>query len=177
MEFQETRFKGVYIVNTQPRYDNRGYFMRIYCSDEFSKYAQLFSIVQVNQSLSKKKGTIRGLHYQNSPFEEDKYIQCVQGSIFDVVIDLRKDSETYQKWFGIILKATDSILLFVSKGFAHGYQALEDNTVVQYSTSQKYRPDHENGIRWNDPNFSIEWPIQIPIISSKDALWKTFNQE
>ena len=173
MIFTKTKIDGVVIVEMEPKKDKRGYFQRIYDDNEFKKAGINFKFVQVNQSMSFNKGAIRGIHMQKSPKSEDKLIQCINGSIFDVVIDLRLESKTYGKWFGIILLANKK-MIYVPKGCAHGFQALENNTIIQYPDSQYYTPIYEIGIRWNDPFFNIKWPIKKAILSEKDTRWPDF---
>jgi len=173
MIFTKSKIDGVIIVTLKPKTDERGYFQRIYDAAEFKKQEISLGIVQINQSMSVSKGTIRGLHMQKSPKPEDKLIQCIKGSIFDVVIDLRSRSKTYGQWLGKVLEANKE-MIFVPKGCAHGFQALENNTIVQYSTSEYYSPEYETGIRWNDPFFGIEWPLKKAIVSEKDSSWSDF---
>ncbi len=173
MIFTKSKIDGVIIVTLEPKTDKRGYFQRIYDAAEFKKQRISLGIVQINQSMSIRKGTIRGLHMQKSPKSEYKLIQCIKGSIFDVVIDLRSKSKTYGQWLGKVLEANKE-MMFVPKGCAHGFQALENNTIVQYPTSEYYSPEYEIGIRWNDPYFKIKWPIKKSFVSEKDASWFDF---
>jgi len=174
MIFTKTKIKGLYIIELKPKVDERGYFQRVFDLNEFKKRKINFKMVQANQSMSLKKGLIRGVHMQLPPKSEGKLIQCIKGSIFDLVIDLRLNSKTYGQWFGLTLSANKS-MIYVPKGCAHGFQALEDNTIVQYPVSEYYSPDYEIGIRWNDPFFKIKWPIKKIIISKKDSSWSNFN--
>lgn len=174
MIFTRTKFEGVYLITPELKKDSRGYFTRIYCQREFKNQALHFLIVQMNQSKSARAGTIRGLHLQKAPHSEAKLIQCLRGSVFDVVVDLRRNSKTYGRWLGEILSEENKKMILVSRGFAHGYQALEDNSVIQYPVSEYYSPEDEIGIRWNDPFFRIEWPIKKVIVSEKDSAWPDF---
>jgi dTDP-4-dehydrorhamnose 3,5-epimerase len=171
MIIKKTKIEGVYLIDPEPRGDNRGYFARVFAKEELAKYGISYNIAHINRSLTAQKGTIRGLHMQTSPKQEDKLVQCLQGSIFDVAVDLRKKSKTYGKWVGEILSADNKRMLLVPKGFAHGFQTLEKNCLVEYFVTQKYSPEHEKGFRWNDPTLHIEWPIKKAILSEKDGSW------
>lgn len=173
MIFTKTKIDDVIIIETEPKKDERGYFQRLYDGSEFKNFGINFKFVQVNQSMSQRVGTIRGVHMQKFPKSEDKLIQCIKGSVFDVVIDLRPTSETYGKWMGEILKANKQ-MMFIPKGCAHGFQALENNTIIQYPVSTYYSPEYEIGIRWDDPFFSIKWPIKKVFLSKKDSSWPDF---
>lgn len=133
-------------------------------------------IKQTNVSYNKKKGTLRGMHMQNAPYEETKLVRCTRGAIYDVIIDMREDSETYKQWIGVELTADNYRMLFVPEGFAHGFITLEDNTDVTYQVTQFYTPGSERGIRWNDPAFNIEWPIEPVVISEKDQAHPDFEK-
>lgn len=175
MTFTKTKLKGVYVVTPEPREDSRGYFARIFAKEELKKQGISFSIVHINRSLSKNKGVIRGIHYQTYPKGEDKIIQCVQGRIFDVAIDIRKNSKTYGQWVSEILTSDNRKMLLVPKGCAHGFQTLEKNSLVEYFVTQYYSPEYEQGIRYNDPFFDINWPIKKAIVSDKDGKWPDFQ--
>lgn len=174
MKFTKTKIKGVYVITPEPREDSRGYFARIFAREELKEKGVLFSIVHINRSLSKDKGVIRGIHYQRYPKAEDKIIQCVQGKIFDVVIDIRKNSKTYGQWVSEILTPDNRKMLLVPKSCAHGFQTLEKNSLVEYFVTQYYSPSYEKGIRYNDPFFDINWPIKKAIVSEKDGSWPDF---
>lgn len=176
MKFTKTKIKGVYIITPEPREDPRGYFTRVFAKEELKKLGIVFNIVHINRSLSVDKGLIRGLHYQKYPKSEDKIIQCLQGKIFDVVIDLRRNSKTFGQWMGEILDPVNKKMLLVPKGCAHGFQALEGNSIVEYFVTQYYTPSYEQGIRYNDPFFNIEWPIKKAIVSDKDGSWPDFKK-
>ena len=171
MIFKKTKINGVFTIDLEPRTDNRGYFTRVFAKEEFKKFKIPFSIIHANRSLTVNKGMIRGMHYQIYPKQEDKIIQCLKGSIFDVALDLRKESKTYGKWVGEILSAENKRMLLVPKGFAHGFQALEKNCLIEYFVTQSYAPKHERGLRWNDPAFNIKWPIKKALLSDKDSNW------
>lgn len=176
MKITKTKIEGVFIIEPEPREDGRGYFARIFAKEELKKVGVDFSIVHINRSLSKEKGVIRGVHYQSKPKEEDKIIQCLEGKIFDVVVDIRKDSKTYGQWFSQILDSQNKKMLLIPKGCAHGFQTLEKNTNVEYFVTEYYAPDFESGIRYDDPSFSIGWPIKKTIVSEKDASWPDFKK-
>ncbi len=171
MTFHQTKLDGVYIIEHEPRQDERGYFARIFCQDEFKKAGIDFSLAQASNSFSKKKGTIRGLHFQKEPKAEDKIVQCLKGAIFDVVVDLRQNSPTFGKWIGEELSQDNRKMFFIPKGCAHGFQTLTDDCLVQYFMNQFYSSEHASGVRWDDPFFGITWPIEKPIISPRDTQW------
>lgn len=175
MIFTETKIKGVFIIEPEPKTDERGYFERIYCVNEFAEKGIDFKIVQANRVMSLKKGTIRGPHMQSPPKSEDKLMQCVKGSIFDVAIDFRSESSTFGQWIGNILSEENEKMIFIPRGIMHGYQVLEDNTAVQYPVSEFYAPEAVTGIRWDDPFFKIDWPIKEIIVSEIDKSWPQFN--
>ncbi|MCB1144984.1 MAG: dTDP-4-dehydrorhamnose 3,5-epimerase [Leptospiraceae bacterium] len=168
MIFTETGIKGSFVVDLKKIGDSRGFFARAFCSKEFSEVGITSSVTQANLSYSAKKGTIRGMHFQKSPFEEMKAIRCIRGSFFDVVLDLRVDSPTYKKWYGVELSAQNQKMLIVPEGCAHGFQTLEDEIEAFYLVSKEYSPTHDSGVRYNDPAFQIEWPLPLTEISDKD---------
>lgn len=176
MKITKTKIAGVYVIDLEPREDARGYFARIFAKDELKERGADIDIVNINRSLTKGKGTIRGLHRQIAPKGEDKIVQCLQGSIFDVALDLRLRSKTYGKWVGEVLSAKNRRMLLTPKGCAHGFQTLEKNTLVEYFVSEYYSPQHERGIRWNDPFHKIKWPIKKAILSEKDRNWPDFKK-
>lgn len=166
-----TNLKDLHVITREPREDDRGTFSRMFCQNELQKAGIDFIIVQINQGFSKHKGTLRGMHHQTTPKEEGKIFYCIQGSVFDAVIDMREDSPTYKKWFGIELNANNKKMLYIPKGFSHGYQTLEDNTLVEYFVSEFYSPEFEKGIRYDDPSIGIKWPLSQPLLSPKDKQW------
>lgn len=172
MKFQETKIKGVWILEWEPRGDERGYFGRNFAKEEFAARGIDFGIVHVNRSWNKEKGTTRGLHYQLPPKAEDKLLQCLRGGFYDVVLDLRKNSPTYGKWVSVELAPEKKNIVFVPKGCANGVQVLENDSELQYFVSEYYSPEHERGVRFDDPYFAIDWPFKKPaVISPKDAAW------
>ncbi|MFM7795414.1 MAG: dTDP-4-dehydrorhamnose 3,5-epimerase [Candidatus Nitrosotenuis sp.] len=155
--------------------DERGFFARILDVKKFAEVGLNTKIVQSSISHNKKKGTLRGMHYQAKPYEEDKIICCVKGKIFDVIVDIRQDSPTYKKWFGVELDANEYKTLYVPKGFAHGFQTLEDDVEVFYQMSEFFMPEYARGIRWNDEAIKIEWPLKPSIISKRDLSYDSFK--
>jgi dTDP-4-dehydrorhamnose 3,5-epimerase len=174
MKFFETKLEGAFIIRIEKIEDERGFFARAWCKNDFEKNGLSKCIVQANISHSNKKGTLRGLHYQIKPFQESKLIRCVKGAIYDVIVDLRQDSLTFKRWISVNLSQKDYDMLYVPEGFAHGFLTLEDETGVFYEASQFYSPEHERGIRYNDPSFDIEWPIEVEVSSDKDRNWPDF---
>ncbi|MHA6250226.1 dTDP-4-dehydrorhamnose 3,5-epimerase [Pontibacter sp. CAU 1760] len=175
MIFTETKLKGAFIIDVKRLEDERGFFGRSYCKREMEEHGLNTNMVQANVSYNKKKGTLRGMHMQVSPYEETKLVRCTRGAIYDVIIDMREDSETYKQWIGVELTADNYRMLFVPEGFAHGFITLEDNSDVTYNVTQYYTPGSERGIRWNDPAFNIEWPIEPQVISEKDQAHPDFE--
>ena len=171
MIFHKTPFEGLMCIEFEPRSDERGYFMRIFSRDEFAREGIEFQIAQVNCSATVKRGTLRGLHFQKSPHEETKIVSCLRGKIFDVAVDLRKESSTYRQWMGLELSPEKNAAFFIPKGFAHGFQTLMDDCEVEYLISEFYHPESAYGARWNDPILHITWPITDPLLSEKDQNW------
>ena len=168
MLFKETIISGVYIIELEKKYDERGFFARTWCKNEFKEQGLESELAQCNLSYNKKCGTLRGMHYQIDPYGETKLISCISGAIYDVIIDLRKDSPTYEKWYSVELTAENGLMLYIPKGIAHGFQTLKDKTSVFYQMSEFYHPESARGIRWDDVKFNIKWPIAEKIISEKD---------
>lgn len=175
MIFHETYLQGAYIIDIEKVLDERGFFARTWCKKEFQKKSLEHEFVQNSISLNNTIGTLRGMHYQRAPWDESKLIRCTRGSIYDVIIDLRPDSDTYHKWLGTELSAENYKILYVPPKFAHGFITLQDNTEVIYHISEYYDPSSEKGIRYNDPFFSIDWPINVATISEKDKNWPDYN--
>ena len=175
MIFSETKLSGAYIIDVEKIEDERGFFARTFDKDEFSKLGLESEFVQSSISVNNKKGTIRGMHYQIKPYEESKIVRCIKGRIFDVIIDLRTDSKTFKEWFSIELSGDNYKILYVPKGFAHGFQTLEDNTEVLYHMFQNFSPKHSAGFRWDDPTIDIKWPLKMTVISEKDRNLTDFN--
>lgn len=174
MKFTETKLKGAFIVEIEKLTDDRGFFARAWCRKEFEAHGLTSAVVQANVSFNRKRGTLRGMHYQIAPFQESKLIRCTRGAIYDVIIDLRPESPTYKKWIGVELTADNYTLFFVPEDFAHGFITLMDDTEITYQVSQFYTPGSEKGIRFNDPTFNIQWPLEVSVISDKDSNWPDF---
>lgn len=176
MKFLETTLKNAFVIEYEPKQDDRGFFARTWCEKEFKEHGLVTRFVQSNISASQKKGTLRGMHYQVAPHAEVKLIRCTRGAIYDVIIDLRPDSPTFKQWIGEVISRENYKMFYVPEGFAHGFQTLEDNTEVAYQVSEYYAPDSEEGIRWNDSTFGISWPISNGlIVSPKDSAWPDFK--
>lgn len=175
MIFTETKLDGAFLIDIEERTDERGFFARSWCQKEFEQHGLVPLVVQANISFNHKKGTVRGMHYQASPYEETKLVRCTRGAIYDVIVDLRKGSPTYCQWISAELTADNRRMLFVPEGYAHGFQTLTDATEVCYQVSQFYTPGAERGARFNDPAFSIRWPLDVTVISEKDANWADFQ--
>jgi dTDP-4-dehydrorhamnose 3,5-epimerase len=171
MKFTETRLQGAFVVEPQPFKDERGYFARAFCVREFEEHGLNPVVAQCNVSYNHYKGTLRGMHYQIPPAAETKFIRCLRGAIYDVIVDMRPDSPTYLQYFGIELMAENGTALYVPGMFAHGYLALTDDTEVLYQVGEFYTPDCERGLRYDDPAIGIEWPIAVTSISDKDKAW------
>lgn len=176
MIFNKTEFNGVFIIEIEKQIDERGFFARTWDKKKFEEYGLNSKLVQCNVSFNKKKGVLRGMHYQITPYEEAKLIRCTKGKIFDVIIDLRPKSNTFRQWFGVEISDENYKILYVPEGFAHGFQTLEDNTEVFYQMSEIYMPDYVRGIRYNDSIFDIKWPITPAIISEKDRIYPSFKE-
>lgn len=175
MIFTETKLKGAFVLELERREDQRGFFARSWCQKEFQAHNLNPAIVQCNISFNRVKGTLRGMHYQSGPFEEAKLVRCTAGSLYDVIIDLRRDSATYKQHVGEVLSAANYRMLYVPEGFAHGFQTLEDNTEIFYQMSQFYSPEHARGVRYNDPAFGIKWMIPDPVIADRDRDYRDFT--
>lgn len=176
MKFNETSIRGVFLIDLDLMKDDRGFFARTYCRQKFSEFGLNPQLEQCNLSYNLKKGTLRGMHFQVSPHAEAKLVRCIRGSIYDVVIDLRPDSPTFEKWQGFELSDKFPQMLYIPEGCAHGFQTLEDNTEVFYQMSYFFVPEAARGIRWNDPHFKIEWPPDNRIISPKDQSYPLYTR-
>jgi dTDP-4-dehydrorhamnose 3,5-epimerase len=175
MTFAPAPLPGAYVVELEKRGDDRGFFARTFCEREFGAHGLVTRFVQVNDSLSAQKATLRGMHYQLEPRAETKLVRCIRGALYDVILDLRKGSPTFGKSFGAELTAENRRMMFVPKGFAHGFVTLADNTEAFYFVDEFYAPEQERGIRWNDPRFSIPWPIAPLVLSDKDRGHRDFD--
>jgi dTDP-4-dehydrorhamnose 3,5-epimerase len=168
MNFQETLLEGNYLIHLEKYEDERGFFARYFCEKEFFKKGLNTIWLQINNSMSKNIGTLRGLHLQKAPHAEVKLIRCLKGKVWDIVVDLRKESKTFGKWFGATLSDENRTMMYVPKGFAHGFVTLEPNSEILYLVSNFYAPQSEETLLWNDPDVAISWPLQPSIISDKD---------
>ncbi|RYY17371.1 MAG: dTDP-4-dehydrorhamnose 3,5-epimerase [Chitinophagaceae bacterium] len=175
MIFTEAKIKGSFLIDIKRIKDERGFFGRAFCQREMKEHGLNEIVAQTNLSHNPVKGTLRGLHYQVAPHEESKLVRCTRGSLFDVIVDLRKGSPTFCQWFGTILTADSFTMLYVPEGCAHGFLTLEDNTDIMYQVSNFYAPSSEKGLLWNDPAFGIQWPMEPTLISEKDRHQPTFN--
>lgn len=171
MTFTETKLKGAFVVDLEPRSDSRGFFARSFCQHEFEAHGLKPLIAQANISFNYRKGTVRGLHFQHPPHAETKFVRCSRGAILDVIVDLRPESPTYLQHVGVELTADNRRGLYVPERFAHGYQVLEDNTETTYQVGEFYTPAAEGGLRYNDPRLAIAWPLPVSDVSDKDQAW------
>jgi len=175
MIFTETPIPGAYLIDLEKRGDERGFFARVFCEKEFAAHKLVTHFVQVNNSLSATRGTLRGMHYQLPPKAETKLVRCVRGGLYDAIVDLRPGSPTFCKSFGAELTAENRRMLYVPKGFAHGFVTLTDATEAVYFVDEFYGPEQERIARWNDPKFGIQWPIQPVVLSDKDRDARDFD--
>jgi len=172
--FTETKLPGAYVIEVEKREDQRGFFGRTFCREEFEAHGLNSQVVQCNTSFNKRKGTLRGMHFQAVPFAEAKLVRCTSGSIYDVIIDLRPTSRTFKQHFAVELSAANQRMLYIPENMAHGFQTLEDDTEVFYQMSQMFSAEHARGVRWNDPAFGIEWPADERIITERDRNYPDF---
>ena len=168
MKFTALELEGAFVIEVNKMEDQRGFFGRLWCEKEFKDHNLNTNIVQSNVSLSKKKGTLRGMHFQRGSHAETKLVRCTRGSVYDVIVDLRPDSPTFKKWCGVELTADNYKMIYVPENFAHGFLTLEDNSEVYYMVTQFYSSEHEGGLHYSDSDINIEWPIEINEISDKD---------
>jgi dTDP-4-dehydrorhamnose 3,5-epimerase len=175
MIFTKTKLDGVFIIEPEKIEDERGFFARVWDQEVFEERKLDPKLVQCNISFNKKRGTIRGMHYQISPYGEAKLVRCTKGSAFEVMIDLRPNSKSFKKWLSVEISSENYKMLYVPEGFALGFQTLEDNTELHYQMSQKYMPKSARGIRWDDKTFKISWPLKPTVISKKDSSYSTFK--
>ena len=175
MIFAETPISGAFVIELEKRGDDRGFFARAFCENEFTAHGLASRFVQVNNSLSSFKGTLRGMHYQLAPKAETKLVRCIRGALYDVILDLRKSSPTFGRSFGAELSGENRKMMYVPKGFAHGFITLEDDTEAFYFVDEFYAPAYERCVRWDDPRFAIQWPQQPAVISDKDRNQKDFD--
>ena len=175
MIFTETPLRGAFTIDIEPRTDARGFFARAWCQNEFKAHGLSTDLVQANLSFNPARGTLRGLHYQVAPYEEAKLVRCIRGAIYDVIVDLRRESPTYLQWYGVELTTDTRRALYVPAGCAHGFQTIQEDTEVFYQVTQAYTPEAERGVRWDDAAFGIIWPkTDTRNISPKDQSWPPF---
>lgn len=175
MRFQPTPLEGAHLIELEPKEDERGFFGRLFCADKLAEQGLCSNFVQANHSYSKEKGTLRGLHYQLSPNDEVKIVRCIRGSFYDLILDLRPESPSFGQSFGAVLNEKNHKMMYVPKGFAHGFLTLEPNSEVLYFVSQFYAPEKERGVRWDDPKFQIAWPEKPIVISDRDRTHPDFS--
>ena len=176
MIFRETKLPGTFEISLEPRSDERGFFARCWCQEEFESHNLSSAIVQCSISFNSRKGTLRGIHYQASPHAEAKVVRCTTGAIYDVVVDLREDSPTYKDWIAVVLTAEKRNMVYVPEGCGHAFLTLNDETEVLYQMSEFYRPEAARGVRWNDPAFQIVWPAPVEVISERDQNYPNFEK-
>ncbi len=176
MKFVQLDIPGVYLIDHEKKTDHRGYFARIYCENEFQENGLNTKWVQMNQSLTKKKGALRGLHFQRNPMAEIKLVRCIQGAVLDVIVDLREGSETYGEKASVHLSPKNQHIIYIPAGFAHGFQTLEKNSILFYMHSEFYSPKHEGGVLYSDPGLNINWPLSISDISERDQAHPYLNE-
>jgi dTDP-4-dehydrorhamnose 3,5-epimerase len=174
--FRETPVSGAFVIEPERRVDERGYFARVFCERELAERGLESSVRQINTGFSPRAGTLRGMHFQLEPHAEVKIVRCVRGAAFDVVLDLRRDSPTFARWYGIELTADNGTQLYLPRGTAHGYLTLKDDTELIYSTSSPYAAQAARGVRYDDPAFGIQWPAGIRVISAADSSWPLFDR-
>ena len=175
MVFTQTKIQGVFILDPEQVQDERGFFARAWCEAEFAEHGITALPVQSNISFNKRKGTLRGLHYQRAPHEETKIVRCTMGALFDVAVDLRPHSPTFKQWIGETLTADNRRIMVIPPGCAHGFLSLEDNTEIFYQMSAYYAPKHAVGVRWNDPAFGIRWPGDVTVMIERDRNYPDFK--
>ncbi len=175
MTFDETVISGVFEIRINRMPDNRGFFARTWCRNEFEEHGLDPVLKQCSISYNARKGTLRGMHYQAAPFAESKLVRCTQGAIYDVVLDLRPQSPSFKNWIAVTLTAENRNMVYVPKGCAHGFLTLQDETEVFYQMSEVYNAESARGVRWNDPTFAIAWPEKVEVISDRDHNYPDFK--
>jgi dTDP-4-dehydrorhamnose 3,5-epimerase len=176
MRFIETELQGAYIIELERREDERGFFARAFCQKEFAQHGLKPVIAQANLASNRRKGTLRGMHFQYPPAAETKLVRCTRGAILDIIVDLRPESRTYLRHISVELSADNQRALYVPERFAHGYQALEDNTDTSYQVGEFYTPNAEGGLRYDDPRLGLSWPLPVTVMSDKDRVYKSLDQ-
>lgn len=175
MKFHETKLAGVFEIQIEPKPDERGFFARTWCREEFKHSGLASNLVQCSISFNARKGTLRGMHYQVAPFPETKVVRCTQGAIYDVVLDLRPHSPTFRDWIAVVLTADNRNMIYVPKDCAHGFLTLKDDTEVFYQMSEFFNAESARGVRWDDPAFRIAWPEKVEVISERDRTYSDFE--
>lgn len=175
MLFHETPLQGCYVIEPEPIRDHRGFFARVWCRRELEQHGLKAEVMQSNVGFSHRKGTLRGLHFQQTPHAEVKIVRCTRGAMFDVVVDLRPQSPTHMQWFGVELTEDNEKMIYVPEGFAQGYMTLVDNTEMNYHTSKFFDRESASGVRHDDSAFGIKWPIEVSVISEQDAKWPNYG--
>jgi dTDP-4-dehydrorhamnose 3,5-epimerase len=175
--YTETSLSGAYVLEVEPAKDERGHFARTMCSAEFAKHGLVDRFVQASDSYNRRRGTLRGMHFQNPPHAEVKLVRCVQGAIYDVIIDLRPTSPSYMRWEGFELSVANGRSLYIPDGFAHGFITLTDETYVTYQISHPYTPGSAGGLRYDDPAVGIVWPEPVAVIAERDRTWPLYDAE
>jgi dTDP-4-dehydrorhamnose 3,5-epimerase len=171
MIFKETPLAGAYVIEPERINDHRGFFARVWCKKELQEHGLKSELSQSNIGFSFRKGTFRGLHFQKTPHAEVKIVRCTRGSIFDVIVDLRPESSSYKRWFGVELSAENRKMIYVPEGMAQGYATLEDNTEINYHTSELFNSEAASGVRFDDPAFGVQWPVVPAVVSDQDRNW------
>ncbi len=175
MIFQETPLTGAYVIELERITDQRGFFARVWCKNELRQQGLETELAQTNVGFSYRKGTLRGLHFQERPHTEVKIVRCTRGSVFDVIVDLRPESPSYKRWFGVELSEENCKMIYVPEGCAQGYISLTDNAEIYYHTSEFYHPESASGVRYDDAEFGIVWPVEISVISPQDQGWPDYS--
>jgi len=176
MTFHETKLRGAFEIRMDLKQDERGFFARTWCQEEFEEHGLNPKMRQCSLSFNRRKGTLRGIHYQAPPFPESKLVRCDRGAIYDVVVDLRIGSPTFRDWIGVVLTSTDRNMVYVPEGCAHGFLTLEHETEIFYQISEFYHPELAQGVRWDDPAFQIVWPSEVEVISERDRTYPDFEE-
>lgn len=177
MIFTETKLKGAFVIDIERREDPRGFFARVFCQHEFAAHGLKPIIAQANMAFNRQKGTMRGMHFQCPPAAETKFVRCTRGAILDIIVDLRPESPTYMQHVAVELDEDNCRGLYVPERFAHGYQALRDNTDTSYQVGEFYTPGSEGGLLYNDPRLGLQWPLPVTVVSEKDQLWKRLDEQ
>jgi len=176
VRFVETTLPGVFLIESEAHVDERGMFMRTWCEREFAEHGIAMTVRQCSLSVNRRRGTLRGMHYQAPPHAEARLVRCTAGAIFDVIVDLRPDSKSFRRWLGVELTRENRKMAYIPRGCAHGFLTMVDDVEVFYQMSEFYSPSHAQGVRWNDPAFAIEWPGEVMVISERDRNYPDFRQ-